>query len=397
MGRGTLLGGLLEHNRQQGLSTAIWGDGAAEAAQQALAASGAAAPAISAEATSTALRLDTPLDLSYSVRCDAPERLHFPVSGGLPELETSPMTLEVALLKGGVVREWQGYHLLLKGEGMVVDGSSAYWPLAGGVLAGQAVMSPTAPIRREQLAEAFVVCDDLDTTNFCHFICDLLPKIALAGECRKGIPIVVEPPSQPFQRELLNRVSERLGHPIVFLEPGLELEVGRLFYLRRATGIHPLLRCSGLAIHWLRDLLDVRPAAAPENSLLFLGRSSRRRVLNEVALVTALQRHTPKLAVVHQLGKLGVREQAQLIARHRVVLGPHGAGFTHLLFAGETPQLALELMAEGNGSLAFALISGRLGIDHRIHVASSEPSANGLNYPDMRVNVEAVLELLTQA
>jgi hypothetical protein len=392
--RGQLLGALLEHNRQWGLATAIWGDGAAEAARaaaEAIAARGEGPmPPCTAEGGSTALRLDTPLDLAYSVRCDAPERLHFPAQGGQTALAHSPLQLEVALLQGAVLQAWQGYHLLWQGDRLVADGSSAYWPLAAGAL-----VDPPAPAqRREELAEAFVVCDDLDTTNFCHFVCDLLTKIALAGECRRGIPIVVEPPSQPFQRELLARVSARLGHPIVPLEPGLELSVGRLFYLRRATGIHPLLRCSGLAIHWLRDLLDVRPAAAPPGSVLFLGRQSRRRVLNEEALITALQRHTPKLEVVHQLGRLGVREQAQLISRHQVVLGPHGAGFTHLLFAGEAPQVALELMAEGNGSLAFALISGRLGIDHRIHVAACQPSGNGPNYPDMRVNVEAVLALL---
>lgn len=399
MGRGELLAALLEHNRQWQLSTAIWGDSggaAALAAAEAAQARGAGSlPACAATGGRTALRLDTPLDLAYGVRCDAPERLHFPAQGGQARLQHSPLGLEVAQLEGALLQAWQGYHLVWQGDQLVADASSAYWPLAAGVLQAQGVPAavPGNGGRREELAEAFVVCDDLDTTNFCHFVCDLLPKIALAGECRRRIPIVVEPPSQPFQRELLNRASARWGHPIVPLEPGLALAVGRLFYLRRATDIHPLLRCSGLAIHWLRDLLDVRPAPAPEQSVLYLGRSSRRRVLNEDALITALQRHTPRLAVVHNLGRLGVREQARLVTQHRLVLGPHGAGFTHLLFAGEAPQVALELMAEGNGSLAFALISGRLGIDHRIHVAASVDSDQGPNYPDLRVDVEAVLAL----
>jgi hypothetical protein len=120
----------------------------------------------------------------------------------------------------------------------------------------------------------------------------------VAGECRRRIPIVIEPPSQPLQRELLDMVAERHGHPIVPLEPGL--------------------------------------------------------------------------------------------------MGRHGAGFTHRLFAGEAPQVALKLMAEGNGSLTFALISSRLGIDHRIHVAKSAARGNGPNYPDLEVDVEAVLELTRQ-
>ncbi len=266
MGRGGLLEALLAHNSRHGLTASIWGDGAAAAAEQAVAAVAAPLPPCTGEPAPTALRLDTPLDLAYAVRCDAPERLHFPTEGGLPGLEASPLSVEVALLRGGVVREWQGYHLLQQAGAVVADGSSAYWPLAGGVFSGDGVLGPGEPRRRETLPEAFVVCDDLDTTNFCHFVCDLLPKIALAGECRRGIPIVIEPPSQPFQRELLARVSERHGHPIVPLEPGLELAVERLFYLRRAVHTHPLLRCSGLAMGWVRELLDARPAAAPRGS-----------------------------------------------------------------------------------------------------------------------------------
>ncbi len=393
MGRQALLGALLEHNGRLGASTAIWGEGAAAAAEQAVAAVAGALPRCQREPTATALRLDTPLDLAYAVGCDSPERLHFPVQGGLPSLETTPLTLEVALLKEAVVREWQGYHLLEQQGAIVADGSSAYWPLVGGVLSGAGVLGPALPRRREELAEAFLLCDDLDTTNFCHFICDLLPKIALACECRQRIPLVIEPPSEPFQRELLAMVSERYGHPIVSLEPGLELAVQRLFYLRRAGHTHPLLRCSGLAMGWVRQLLDVRPQPAPAGSMLYV-RRQRRRVLNEEALIGSLQRQSPRLQVVDTLDSLTVREQAELVGRHALLLGPHGAAFTHLLFADGAPQLAVELMAEGNGTLSFALISSRLGIDHRIHVADALPSPNGPNYPDLRVDPDRVLTLL---
>jgi capsular polysaccharide biosynthesis protein len=352
-----------------------------------------ALPRCHREPTATALRLDTPLDLAYAVGCDTPERLHFPAQGGLPSLETTPLTLEVALLKEAVVREWQGYHLLERQGAIVADGSSAYWPLVGGVLSGAGVLAPALPRRREELAEAFLLCDDLDTTNFCHFICDLLPKIALACECRQRIPLVIEPPSEPFQRELLAMVSERYGHPVVPLEAGLELAVERLFYLRRAGHTHPLLRCSGLAMGWMRQLLNVRPQPAPPGSMLYV-RRQRRRVVNEEALIGALQRQSPRLQVVDSMDSLAVREQAELVGRHALLLGPHGAAFTHLLFASSAPQRAVELMAEGNGTLSFALISSRLGIDHRIHVADALPSPNGPNYPDLRVDPDRVLTLL---
>ena len=100
---------------------------------------------------------------------------------------------------------------------------------------------------------------------------------------------------------------------------------------------------------------------------------------------------------MQKLGAFNVRQQAELVGSHQVVLGPHGAGFTHLLFAGAAPQIALELMPEGMGSLAFALISGCLGIDHRIHVARNIPTHYGEGYPDLEVDPEAVMALLKDA
>jgi len=386
MARDRLLGGLLEHNRQAGLSTAIWGDGALEAAQQAADSTGNA-PA-QAETGTTVLRLPTPLDLGYQVDCNAPERLHFPAQGGNRGLLATPLELEVARLESATVREWLGYHVIEQGGKVVVDASTAYWPLQGMTFA------PVTPAqRREELARGFVICDDLDTTNFCHFVCDLLPKIAVAGEVRQGIPLVIEPPKQAFQRELLERVAARHGHRLVLLEPGLELVARELFYLRRTSHSHPLLRCSGWAMNWVRDLVGARPAQPPPRSVLYLGRRSRRRVLEEATLIAALQRQTPRLQVVHNLEDLPVRQQAELVCSHELVIGPHGAGFTHLLFRQEGPNQAVELMAEGNGSLAFALLSGRLGIKHAIAVGDAMPTEHGPNYPDLRIAPEAVVEL----
>lgn len=89
-----------------------------------------------------------------------------------------------------------------------------------------------------------------------------------------------------------------------------------------------------------------------------------------------------------------MREQAELVCRHQQVVGPHGAGFTHLLFRQRGPVQATELLAEGNGSLAFALISARLGIRHGMVVGDSSPSTKGPNYRDLTVPVAEVLAVM---
>ena len=44
-------------------------------------------------------------------------------------------------------------------------------------------------------------------------------------------------------------------------------------------------------------------------------------MLEEERLIAALQRYTPRLQVVQGLGGLGVRQQAELVGSHQLLLG----------------------------------------------------------------------------
>jgi hypothetical protein len=387
--RGRLLEGLLACHQEHGLGGAIWGDPAGAAAAAAATVLGLQ-PLTPAAPGRTVAMHSTPLDLRYSITCPTPERLHFPREGSA--VTTEPPLVEVALVENATVTNWMGYHLVRCGEGLVADASSSYAPLVG------APFTNPLPEGEEvgEVEELFVSTDDIDYTNFCHFICDQLGRIALAGDCRRNIPVLVEVPQQSFQHELYARLEERHGHSLLSLSPGQWLRARRLFYVRNGDGLmHPLLRCSAWAIDFLRDLIGL-PADldAPEGSVLYLGRGTRRRLLNEAELIEALQRRSHHLTVVEELGTLGVREQAELVCRHQQVVGPHGAGFTHLLFRQRGPVQATELLAEGNGSLAFALMSARLGIRHGMVVGDSSASTKGPNYPDLTVPVAEVLALM---
>lgn len=387
--RAHLLGGLLACHHHYGLDGVIWGDAADKASAEAVQAMGLA-PAPAAAAGPTVLVRSTPIDLSYRLRCPTPERLHFPLATETVLLD--PPRVEVALLENATVENWMGFHLIRTDGGLVADGSSAYAPLLGAPFA-----DPAAEQVVGELDELFVATSDIDPSNFCHFICDELSLLALAADCRRAMAVLVGQPGQRFQQELLAMAQELHGHRFHWLEPGQCLRVKRLFYVRRALHRHPLQRCSAWAMAFLRDLLALPgDLEAAEGSVLYLARRSRRRVLNEAELLERLQRHSPRLQVVESIGTLSVREQAQLISRHEQVIGPHGAAFTLLMFRQRAPIRAMELMAAGNGTPAFALISSRLGIDHSIVVGDEQVTDQGPNYPDMTVTVDQVLELMAQ-
>ncbi|MGB7564383.1 MAG: glycosyltransferase family 61 protein [Prochlorococcaceae cyanobacterium] len=380
MSRAALLHGLQAYNAEHDLAENIWGEAAAMASRQTADHLGINIESAATEGR-TVLSRSTPLDLGYSVHCNAPERLHFPLKSEGPPVVPSPV-VEVAQLEEAEVGQWMGLHLVCQSGQVVPDASTAYWPLLG------APFSQPRPERVvAELEELFVVVDDNDPENFCHYLCDQLPKVSLAADCRARIPLLVSKPVQPFQLELLVRLKELHGVDLHWLEDGETIRARRLFYVRRAPHQHPFFRGSSWAMDFVRNLVGL-PAdlEAPEGSLLYIRRLSRRRVVDEEALILELQKACPRLRVVESMGRYSVRDQALLVASHRHLMGPHGAAFTHLALRNQAPLRATELMAEGNGTLSFAIISQRLGIQHQVLLGEAVTTANGPNYPDLRLD-----------
>ncbi|TAD78973.1 MAG: DUF563 domain-containing protein [Oscillatoriales cyanobacterium] len=169
--------------------------------------------------------------------------------------------------------------------------------------------------------------------NYCHWMFEF---VARAGLLKSVYPqwdgldgILIDPAQSKFQQETL----QALGLPAHKL-------------IRNTTGIH--LKADRLVVpslfsHWpifdrdtcqlLRDLfLDAaQPQRATPTKRIYLTRAEAnyRRVLNEPEVIEWLQKSG---FVGVTLSELSVREQAALLSEAAVVVAPHGAGLTNLVF-----------------------------------------------------------------
>jgi capsular polysaccharide biosynthesis protein len=117
--------------------------------------------------------------------------------------------------------------------------------------------------------------------------------------------------------------------------------------------------------------------------------ASRRHIVNEAEIVGLL--HSLDFEIV-TLENMAVSEQARLFQNASVVIGPHGAGLTNLVFC-ESHTKVLEIMHPEAVNLMFWTIASHRDLDYNYFFAKGNLAGIGsevsLNSNDMEVDVEA--------
>jgi len=252
-----------------------------------------------------------------------------------------------------------------------------------------------------RVAEPFVPLATTRSANYCRWWLDSMGKLFVAE--RSGLggarpTSLAHGLTRRFQRDamlllddvrLLGGEGPRFFRGTVIGSPGLTFgggqHVGELVTAfaaelgTRARSHLPRARGAGPRIYVSRRRAPIR------------------RVEDEEALTAALG----KLGFVSvELEKLSLASQAAAFAEAEVVLAPHGAGLTNLLWAGPHTTL-IEMFPEGglHGS-AFLRIASQLGLPYYAIVGGAgeqrgrKPNPNNA---DIRIDVEAVMPFIEQA
>ena len=132
--------------------------------------------------------------------------------------------------------------------------------------------------------------------------------------------------------------------------------------------------CAGLdvpawAVDWLRTHVDVQAAAPHRRLYVSRAKVSRRRALNEDALLPVLQRWG--FQVVHPQ-EFAFREQVRLFAEASVVAGPSGSGMFNALFCPRGGALIEIPPHPSIGAHYYYSIAAAAGLDFWV-VPGSEP------------------------
>lgn len=164
--------------------------------------------------------------------------------------------------------------------------------------------------------------------NFSHFLADTLPRIGLVRTA--GIPIdtwLVSSTHFAWQQDAL-RLSGVPTATVISLDEHQIVQADNLI-VPSPTGFAPTT--APWARHQLRSVLDVNTTTLGQRRII-LSRASatRRRLRNEGALVGALAASGFETV---DFATRPLREQITIVSEASTIIGPHGAGLSHLLHA----------------------------------------------------------------
>ncbi|WP_435770489.1 glycosyltransferase family 61 protein [Nocardioides sp. SYSU DS0651] len=233
--------------------------------------------------------------------------------------------------------------------------------------------------------------------NYYHFVTDALPRLGLLEQCFPDLQpdAWVLDRSSRYQRELLDMLGVA-PRRVVEPGPGLALRAHRLLVpsLPNAVMIAPPTSTS-----WLRDRLPPRVVTGlPERIYLTRGSTpNTRRLVAEDAVRARLERRG---FVTIDPGSLSVQEQIDHFAAARVVVAPHGAALTNLVFCREGVRV-LELFAPGYTVHCYWAITANIADSRYRYLVARTPARTGDNelMQDIEVTpdeVDAALDALLE-
>ena len=197
---------------------------------------------------------------------------------------------------------------------------------------------PSARVSKSTANYFSMVSEYRGHRHFFHFLFDRLPRIhyLLSRFGLADTPFIVLTNEHPpeFQRDIFRFLEAR--HPNLTFVAVPERERWRLPMLYLIDDMQPVRRTflPPDTVEYLRGLVigGYGLSPAPPTRRLFINRSDTRKrsILNEAELWPSFAaRNFESVAA----GRLPFREQVALFAEAETIAGPHGAGFSNLLFA----------------------------------------------------------------
>ncbi|HEY0904790.1 MAG TPA: glycosyltransferase 61 family protein [Marmoricola sp.] len=201
------------------------------------------------------------------------------------------------------------------------------------------------------------------STNYYHFLFDALPRYGIFEESMPtaSVDAILVPHGARYQQQLL-----------AMLDPGARLlqpAANRAWRADRllvpSTPNHELAAPQWV-VSWLRKTFPPRTSGMPRRLYLTRGaRPNTRRYVQEAALLPELERRGFTCV---DPGSLTVQEQIDMFHDAQVVVGPHGAALTNIVFCQPGVKV-LELFAADYVHLGLWNITHTTGAEYRYVVA----------------------------
>lgn len=293
----------------------------------------------------------------------------------------------------GWVRVFRGDLRLEYTTGLIYSGIRPIFGSTDGLHSVQ----PTRPIavvsRRVRKVERAIVMKSRYDDSYYHFLVDFVPKVEILERAGIGdtVPVIV---SERLSRKSFFIEAKALGlfgsRPVIVQEKKEVIRARELYVVRPDAYTErqlsfPAKRLGSIAHPQGRHRLYVSRSGAPDTS---------RQIINEEDLVAKLREFN---FCVIDPGSFPLEDQISLFAQSSIVVGPHGAGLTNILFRHGAPLALVEMINNSRKYLHhYFQIASHCGYFYRATLNNTErdekQSANA--FADIDATMKAVQDAI---
>lgn len=231
-------------------------------------------------------------------------------------------------------------------------------------------------------------------THFWHWFYEQLPKLRwyeqyckLSGETPQ---LIIRSDLNPWQRTSLTLMGYGPEQCISLDEETLNVE-------RLLVSFHPIgdgvYNTPPSNLQWVRDRIvsNVPKSERKFSERVYISRrdATNRHVRNEDEMTTMLETYGFES---YELSKLSFEDQVRLFAGAEIIVGPHGAGLTNILYSENAN--VIELVTDATKATFFALANV---LGHRYEFLKCDPIKDSGRIPnedDIFVDVDELEDLL---
>jgi capsular polysaccharide biosynthesis protein len=236
--------------------------------------------------------------------------------------------------------------------------------------------------------------------GYYHWMFDVLPRIQLlraAGYDLNSIDkFLINNYVSRFHIETLNMIGIPRNKIMESqLNPHLQADTLIVPSLVGDTGSVPRYACDFLRNEFLPKI----PKTNNHSKRIYVNRGQvwHRRVANEPEIVDTLQQYGFESVA---LETLSLQEQIALMANAEVVIAPHGAGLTNIVFCDQGTKI-IEFLYPASVNVMYWTIAEEMKFEYYYLMAEGDvPPENVnpyLNSDDMTINIEKLKKLLSLA
>jgi hypothetical protein len=277
------------------------------------------------------------------------------------------------------IHNWHGFPIVFYDNKIIKKISSKYAPLS--------ISKEILTTKEKKINTGFLLFSDVDIQNYCHFILDVFSMTYFLKKINnKKIIILLPKFNLSKYHNFFFKIIKKSGYKIYFMDQNESILVKNFYAIE--DFYHPVGLVNKYILNYLRFLVNSNTKI--QKKILWITRT-KRRVLNEKQIVERLKINYSVTIV--DLEKISVAEQINLFNKHEVYIGPHGAGFTNIVFINSVYKRKLiEIFPEDLGTPTYCMISSSQNIKHYSYVGKSIRTFQS-NYSNILVNEKEFLDL----